>query len=313
MIRVQSISKQFQGRFAVRDLSFEIATGEIIGLLGPNGAGKTTTLRMLAGYFPPTSGQIFVSGRDLWSNRIQAENEVGYLPENAPLDPQLTVAEFLSFVFELKNIKAASRKSAIQSVIHDCGLEKVQSRVIQNLSKGFRQRVALAQAMLGSPRFLILDEPTVGLDPAQIIEIRELIRNFAQGRTVLISSHVLPEVSALCSRVLIMNHGMLVASGKPDELAAELRRSGELVVRLRGRAESALELIKPIHGIIAARTEPSSANEATIFIRYKKSADLRAELAKKVIQSGCELLEMKEVSASLEEVFMKIILEESRS
>ena len=223
MIRVDHISKTFRHIDAVRDVSFEIKQGEIVGLLGPNGSGKTTTLRMSAGFFSPTSGQVFVNGSDLYASPHALRSRIGYLPENVPLYDQLTVEEFLGYVADLKQVAPSVKKEQIESLIAQCNLQTVRNRLIEELSKGFRGRIGFAQALVGSPDILILDEPTNGLDPKQTAEVRALIKTIAQKKAVLLSSHLLSEVSQLCSRVLIMNQGTLVASGTPGK-AEELEK-----------------------------------------------------------------------------------------
>ena len=217
MIRVDHISKVFHNTHAVRDVSFEIKEGEIVGLLGPNGSGKTTTLRMSAGFFSPTSGHVFIGDSDLYASPHSLRMRIGYLPENVSLYDQLTVAEFLGYVADLKQVAPSVKKEQVEFLIAQCNLQTVQNRLIGKLSKGFRGRIGLAQALIGDPGILILDEPTSGLDPKQMAEVRALIKKLSKNKAVLFSSHLLSEVSQLCSRVLIMDQGALVASGTPGK------------------------------------------------------------------------------------------------
>ena len=237
MIQAEHLCKSFGKIRAIQDLSFAVGSGEILGLLGPNGAGKTTTMRILAGFFPPTSGRVSVNGADLFDFRRAVKRQIGYPPENVPLYQNLTAESFLGYVADVKGVPYRQKKKSIRHVIEQCNLGAVERRLIGGLSRGFRQRLGLAQALLGSPSVLILDEPTVGLDPKQITEIRSLIKTLAKERVVIISTHILPEASMLCSRVLIIHKGILVASGAPDELGYQLRRSGELMVHVRGSQE----------------------------------------------------------------------------
>ncbi len=218
MIRAEHLCKKFRNSHAVQDISFEINRGEIVGLLGPNGSGKTTVLRIAAGFFPPTSGRILIGGVDLYTSDSSLRSRIGYLPERVPLYDSLTTKEFLEFVADLKGVARSQKKENFESVISKCGLESVQNRLIGKLSLGFRERIGLAQALIGDPDILILDEPTNGLDPKQMVEVRSLIKALSKNKTVILSSHLLSEVSQLCSRVLIMNHGSLVASGSPGKL-----------------------------------------------------------------------------------------------
>ncbi len=267
-------------------------------------------MRMLAGFFPPTSGRVLIDGSDLFHSGYKMRSAIGYLPENVPLYQNLTTEEFLYFVSELKKIPRRARKNEIETVVHRCDLESVKRRLIGKLSKGFKQRIGLAQALIGNPSVLILDEPTSGLDPKQIIEIRWLIRELAKSKTVIVSTHILPEVSMLCSRVLILHEGVLVASGTPDELGVKLRHSGELVMNVRGNVEKLEANFRTMNGIIAIRRENVSAVEHQYFIRYKKEKDIRSALSRSVMDSGLELLGLHEAPISLEEIFMKMVIQE---
>lgn len=234
MIEVSHLTKKYGHRLAVEDVSFAVADGGICGLLGPNGAGKSTIMNILTGYLSATSGQVTVAGHPLPEEADAAKKCVGYLPEQPPLYPEMTVQEYLDFAAELKGVKKADRKEQVRSAARRTGLEKVLSRLIRSLSKGYRQRVGIAQALLGSPKLIILDEPTVGLDPAQVIEIRKLIRELGQAHTVILSSHILSEVQAVCQQVLILSKGRLAASGSLQELTADGRSLEEVFLELTG-------------------------------------------------------------------------------
>ena len=234
MIEVSHLTKKYGHRLAVEDVSFAVADGGICGLLGPNGAGKSTIMNILTGYLSATSGQVTVAGHPLPEEADAAKKCVGYLPEQPPLYPEMTVQEYLDFAAELKGVKKAGRKEQVRSAARSTGLEKVLPRLIRSLSKGYRQRVGIAQALLGSPKLIILDEPTVGLDPAQVIEIRKLIRELGQAHTVILSSHILSEVQAVCQQVLILSKGRLAASGSLQELTADGRSLEEVFLELTG-------------------------------------------------------------------------------
>lgn len=234
MIEVSHLTKKYGHRLAVEDVSFAVADGGICGLLGPNGAGKSTIMNILTGYLSATSGQVMVAGHSLPEEADAAKKCVGYLPEQPPLYPEMTVQEYLDFAAELKGVKKAERKEQVRSAARRTGLEKVLPRLIRSLSKGYRQRVGIAQALLGSPKLIILDEPTVGLDPAQVIEIRKLIRELGQAHTVILSSHILSEVQAVCQQVLILSKGRLAASGSLQELTADGRSLEEVFLELTG-------------------------------------------------------------------------------
>lgn len=311
MIQVKHVSKSFRNREVLRDISFEVRTGEIVGLLGPNGAGKTTTMRILAGFFPPTSGQLLLNGTDFWADGVKSRAQIGYLPENVPLYDNLTAEEFLRMVSELKNIPSRDRNQAVNSVIKQCDLSSVRERLMGKLSKGFKQRIGLAQALIGSPSILILDEPTSGLDPKQISEVRALIRELARQKTVILSTHILPEASMLCSRVLMIHQGKIAASGTADELALRLRQSAEILVSIRGKNYKIESQFSQIPGIIAVRREKSGQNEHEYRIRYRKEKDVRPAISRSVLECGLELLELRESPMSLEEIFLNLTLEEN--
>ncbi|MBE3574233.1 MAG: ABC transporter ATP-binding protein [Firmicutes bacterium] len=312
------------------DLTFSVQKGEILGFLGPNGAGKTTTMRILTGYMPPTSGTARVAGFDIFEQPAEAKRRIGYLPEIPPLYPEMTVKAQLSFVADLKGVPRASRKAAIARVVEATNLGPVYNRLVKNLSRGYKQRVGLAQALLGDPEVLILDEPTVGLDPKQIIEIRQLIRSLGGKHTVILSSHILPEVSMVCERVAIINHGRLVGMDTPEGLARKLSHSQQLLVAIKGpqaQVEAQIASLpgmaswRPAEGEGAAQGATGAAGAGSRpaqtgpVLRYHLEAqpdvDLREPLFFQMARAGYPILEMRQVSLSLEDVFLQLTTEEN--
>ncbi len=298
-IEVKNLTRVFGEQIAVNNLSFKAEKGEIIGFLGPNGAGKSTTMKILTGYIPPTNGTASVCGFDVVQQSIQARQTIGYLPEHNPLYLDMYVHEYLRFAgsFYLSNVKFV--KERIKEMISLCGLEKEQNKLIRELSKGYRQRVGLAQALLHDPEVLILDEPTTGLDPNQIIEIRDLIRNVSHDKTVIFSTHLMQEVQALCSRVLIINEGKLIADDFPDNLQS--MQSPTTVISIEFREEVDIELIKSIDGIIAAKTKGRF-----IIVEANKERDVRPEIFRFATEKGYTLIGMNLESESMEDVFRQL-------
>ena len=274
MIEVSHLSKSYGSRPAVQDLSFTVPDGQIYGLLGPNGAGKSTIMNILTGYLAPTEGEVKVAGFRLPEQAQQAKACVGYLPEQPPLYPEMTVQEYLDFVAELKGVKRAQRKQQVLAAARRTGLEEVLPRVIRSLSKGYRQRVGIAQALLGSPQLIILDEPTVGLDPAQVIEIRNLIRELGKAHTVILSSHILSEVQTVCDRVLIIAHGRLVAQGTPEELAAQLTAKGTITATAQGSREAVVAAAGKVPGLTDLRVTVEKGGEVS-FTAVSTAASMR--------------------------------------
>jgi len=306
-IEADQLTKIYGNRRAVDGLSFSVARGEILGLLGPNGAGKTTTMRILSGYTPASSGRAAIAGFDVARQSTQARSRLGYLPESAPIYLTMSVAEYLNFMAEIKRVPRADRARAVDSAISECNLGEVRNRLTGTLSKGFRQRVGLAQAILGDPAVLILDEPTVGLDPQQIAEIRTLIKGMAGRRTVLISTHILPEVSMTCSRVIVLSRGKIVASGTPEKLVSGVKRDAPIRVVVSGDAARAREIISKVHGVREVALERESPESVALLVVPSPVLDPRAEIAKAVIESGLALLELSTTGGSLEDVFLEVI------
>jgi ABC-2 type transport system ATP-binding protein len=305
MIEVQDLTKKYGELTAVRNLSFKVEKGKIWGLLGPNAAGKTTTMRILTGYLPATEGKASVAGFDVFEQPNEVKKAIGYLPEVVPLYPEMTVAGYLGFVAEIKQIPAAKRKSALDRVLKLASLEDVKGRLIKNISRGYKQRVGIAQAMIHDPQVLILDEPTIGLDPGQIKEIRELIKSLRGEHTIMLSTHILPEVTQVCDGAVIINEGRLMASGSLAELTATLRekdRRGGVMLKVRGDAAEAVRLFRGLPGIESAGSE---ADE--IRLEWSGDRDLREEVAGLAVTKGLGLLEMRPTALNMEELYMKIV------
>ena len=292
MIEVSHLSKSYGSRPAVQDLSFTVPDGQIYGLLGPNGAGKSTIMNILTGYLAPTEGEVKVAGFRL--------------PEQPPLYPEMTVQEYLDFVAELKGVKRAQRKQQVLAAAHRTGLEEVLPRVIRSLSKGYRQRVGIAQALLGSPQLIILDEPTVGLDPAQVIEIRNLIRELGKAHTVILSSHILSEVQAVCQQVLILSKGRLVAVGSPEELGETLNPGSRLRATAQGEPDTVLAAVRSVPGICKVELESAADGQVTFTAESEDAADRRAAVSRALTEAGCTVLALAAENRSLEEVFLAL-------
>lgn len=309
MIVAENIKKMYGRVTAIDDVSFEVAEGEILGFLGPNGAGKTTTMRILTGYSPPTSGKATITGLDIQKNSLEVRRSIGYLPENTPLYNDMDVLSFLGFVSQVKGIAPGNRASEIREAMEETGITAVAHRTIGKLSKGYRQRVGLAQALIGNPKVLILDEPTVGLDPNQIREIRELIKNMAGKRTVILSTHILPEVSMICERVLIINEGRIVASDAVGELSRRMAKSRQIRMLVKAPASqvnSALSEIRGIHQIDCRETDGESG-VCQILVETDPSCDLRPELSNRIVGRGWDLFEVRSMDPTLEDIFIEII------
>jgi ABC-2 type transport system ATP-binding protein len=315
MVRVEHISKQFGIFRALDDISFQIRKGEILGFLGPNGAGKTTTMRILAGYFPPTKGKVWIGERELFKNPQKVKRGIGYLPESMSLYGDMRVHEFLKFVSSVKRVPRKKQKKDLEEKLNRCGLLEVKNRLVGQLSKGYRQRVGLAQALIGDPNVLLFDEPTSGLDPKQIIEIRTLIRELGRERTLVLSTHILPEVSMVCDRVLIMNQGRVVASGTTDELAAGLQTRHEILVTAgeRHRKEEVISLFQSIQGIERVSVLEERGDRVSFSLGVAKGLELRPEITRLFVEHQIPLLEMRSGRLSLEEIFLKLVLEENAS
>jgi ABC-2 type transport system ATP-binding protein len=314
MIEVEQLSKAYGPIKAIEDVSFVVEKGEILGFLGPNGAGKSTTMRILTCFMPPTSGTARIAGYDIFKDSLQVRRRLGYVPENAPLYTDMPVVSFLKFAAEVKGLSRRERLRQIGQVMDDCGIKDVQHRYIGKLSKGYRQRVALAQALLGNPDVLILDEPTIGLDPRQIIDIRQLIKGLAGQKTVILSSHILPEVSMTCQRVIIINRGRLVAVDTPENLTTKLQTSSRLLVRVEGPATDVVRALGAVSGVQTVKEDgSSSATVVTCVVESKKDRDVRKDVAAAVVRQNWGLLELRPVDLTLEDVFVRLVTEEKES
>ena len=305
MIEVQDLTKKYGELTAVRNLSFKVEPGKIWGLLGPNAAGKTTTMRILTGYLPATSGRASVAGFDVFEQPNEVKKAIGYLPEIVPLYPEMTVEAYLGFVAEIKQVPAAKRKAAVARVVESAALMGVRRRLIKNISRGYKQRVGIAQAMIHDPRVLILDEPTIGLDPAQIREIRELIKSLRGEHTIMLSTHILPEVTQVCDGAVIINEGRLMASGSLAELTASLQekdKKGGVVLKIRRDSREAAKAFLEIPGVESAAAEGSE-----IRVEWSPGRDLREEAARLAVEKGFGLLEMKPLAMNIEDLYMKIV------
>jgi ABC-2 type transport system ATP-binding protein len=302
MIEVEHITKKYGDLIAVKDLSFKVAKGKIWGLLGPNAAGKTTTMRVLTGYLPATEGKATVAGFDVFERPNAVKKVTGYLPEVVPLYPEMTVADYLSYVAALKQVPATKRKPALDRAIQVSGLASVKGRLIKNISRGFKQRVGVAQSLIHNPDVLILDEPTIGLDPAQIIEIRELIKALRGEHTIILSTHILAEVTQTCDGVVIINEGRLMASGSLEELTASFREKDRIILRLRRGHEDALTALRTIPGV-----EKVSRHNGELAVEWNPGKDLREAVSRLAVEKDWGLLEMRTAAMNIEDLYLRIV------
>ncbi|MBN8654178.1 MAG: ATP-binding cassette domain-containing protein [Anaerolineae bacterium] len=300
MIKVSGLTKDYGSRRAINNLKFDAQQGEIVGFLGPNGAGKTTTMRILTGYMPPTDGEAIVAGYDVVEESLEVRKRVGYLPESVPLYYDMTAFDYLKYMGELRRIPNVEDR--VDEVLDMVGLIDRSSSYIGNLSKGMKQRVGLAQALLHRPEVLILDEPTIGLDPGQVVEVRQLIREIGKERTVLLSTHLLNEAQNLCDRVLIINKGKIVAEDTTENLQARLLGAERVVVRVRGESDELADSIKSVKGVRKVET----LDDGGVEFEFASGKDLRPEVAKQVIKDGYDLLELRPLGMSLEEIFLEL-------
>jgi|SRR5271157_297400 len=300
MIRAEGLTKDYGSRRAIENLTFEARQGEVVGFLGPNGAGKTTTLRILTGYMPPSFGTAQVAGYDVVDDSLEVRRRVGYLPETVPLYPDMTAFEYLKFMADLRHIPDSDE--LIDETLEMVGMSERADGYIGKLSKGMRQRIGLAQALLHKPEVLILDEPTIGLDPAQVVEIRNIIRETGKERTVLLSTHILSEAQQLCDRVMIINKGRIVAEDSPKNLEARLVGAERALLRIKGEVEDLVPQLSKIKGIQELKVRPDGALE----FQFSPGMDIRPTVAKTVVNAGYELLELSPVGMSLEEIFLEL-------
>ena len=311
MIEVQHLTKRY-GRFtAIEDVSFRVERGEILGFLGPNGPGKTTTVRVLTGYMPATEGRAFVAGFDVFDQPIEAKRRTGYLPETPPLYPDMTVADYLAFVAKIKGVASADRQERLKAVMERTHIDDVATRRCSTLSKGYRQRVGLAQTLIHNPDVLILDEPTAGLDPKQIIETRQLIKGLAGDHTIILSTHILPEVSQTCQRVVIINKGHVVAVDTPDNLTARLKGSETMYVQVDATGVDAGAELGRLAGVTRIVESDRRDSVVGFEIESDRGSDIRRDLARAVVTSGWGLLELRPMRISLEQIFLSLTTSEA--
>ncbi len=308
MIEVKNVTKKYGSFTAVDNISFNIKEGEIVGLLGPNGAGKSTTMNMLTGFIEPNEGQIIIDGYDMLKKPKKAKKQIGYMPEGVPLYNDLTVKEFINYMADLKMVPKKEKKEKVQKIIEQTNLKDVQNKLIRNISRGYKQRVSMAGALVGSPKILILDEPTVGLDPKQITEIRALIKSFGKDHTIILSSHILSEVSQICEKVIIINKGKIVAVDTPNNLEEKVKEGNVLQITVEdkeGKIEEVSKNIKGIKEIKLIKTNSDNTKEYTI--TSDKETDLRKELFEKYSKENITIFELKKAESTLEDAFMKLI------
>lgn len=306
-IEVQGLTKTFEDRAVVEDLSFTVSSGEIVGFLGPNGAGKTSTMRMLTCFWPPTHGRALVGGFDCFEESMEVRKRVGYLPEHVPLYTDMSVIEYLLFVAKAKGVGARYQSGIVDNVIQRTGLAEVRRQPIATLSKGYRQRVGLAQALVNNPKVLILDEPTTGLDPGQIIEIRNLIKELSLGHTIILSTHILPEVEMICDRVIIINKGKIVATDTVTNLTRELTKTQMTSLVVEGPADQVKLAIRSVAGVLVTEQHKwEKPNQVHFIVHANLAHDIRGDLAKAIVMAGFPLLEITSHQMSLEDIFLEL-------
>ena len=318
MIQVEHLTKRFGDKTAVDDISFRVQEGEILGFLGPNGAGKSTTMRIITGFIPATSGTARVAGYDVFTDSLNVRRQIGYLPESVPLYHEMRVNEYLLFRTQLKGVPRKDRRTRIQEALERCGIVEVQNQIVGTLSKGYRQRVGLADAIVHDPRILILDEPTIGLDPNQIRQVRTLIKELGKKHTILLSTHILPEVEMICGRVIIINKGKLVAMDTPDNLTSRLRGGATINLEARGPFGRIKAGLEGVPGVLNVKGEDGSSaqtgNKAgthRFVLEADKDRDVREEIFNAFVENRWVLLEMKKEAVTLEEVFHQITTRET--
>lgn len=308
MIEVKNVTKKYGNFIAVDNITFTVKDGEVVGLLGQNGAGKSTTMNMITGFIEPTEGNIVINGFDIMKKPLKAKKQIGYMPENVPLYTELTVKEFVTYMSELKLVERKIRKQEVENVIKETGLQEVENKLIRNLSRGYKQRVSMAGALVGNPEVLILDEPTVGLDPKQIIEIRNLIKNLGKKHTVILSSHILSEISQICEKVVILNKGKIVAIDTPENLEEKTKEQNILYVTVEDKEEkmpNLKEKIKDIEKLEMVKDNEDGTKQYKIISKSEK--DVRKLLFEILPKEGITIFELKKAETSLEDAFIKLI------
>ena len=307
MIKIKNLIKKFEGEIVLDEISFDVKRGEILGFLGPNGAGKTTTMKIITGYIPLTKGSVKIDNIDVEKNSIKTREKIGYLAENNPLYEEMKVFEFLSFIAELRGVNKNKVNKKIRAICKVCGLEKVVNQLIGELSKGFRQRVGLAQAMIGDPEILILDEPTSGLDPNQIIEIRELIKKIGKEKTVIFSTHILSEAQAISDRIIIINNGKIAAAGTPDELIKQSKTQDVIYIKVKGDKNEVLPKLKNLENVETVEIKDKETDGVYGYkIMPRRGVDLREYLSITIMKNNWAILEMRQERKSLEGVFSEL-------
>lgn len=308
MIEVKNVTKKYGSFTAIDKISFEVKDGEVIGFLGPNGAGKSTTMNMITGFIEPTEGHIIVNGNDISKKATKAKKQIGYMPENVPLYQELTVKEFVNYMAELKRVDRKQRKLQAEEILKETGLEEVQNKLIKNLSRGYKQRVSLAGALMGKPDVLILDEPTVGLDPKQIIEIRNLIKELGKSHTVILSTHILSEVSQICEKVIIINHGKIVAIDTPEHLEEKTKENNVLLVTVEDKQENISQVKDKIENILELKmVKDNEDGTKQYMITSKADVDLRKALFDVLPKLNITIFELKKAEATLEDAFIRLV------
>jgi len=306
LITVENLTKRYPAKTAIEGMSFQVEKGEILGFLGPNGAGKTTTMRIITGFIPASDGTVRVDGFDVFENPLDVRRRIGYLPENPPLYLEMTVAGYLRFVAKIKGVPKDRLDSEVERVMERVNITDVRDRITAKLSKGYKQRVGLAQALLNDPPVLILDEPTIGLDPKQIHEVRELIKDLAGNHTVVLSTHILPEVEQTCHRVIIIDHGKIVAVDTPQNLRSQLQGADRITVEVDGPVSEILSKLKATPGVVDARKLEDSGGHHRLQIEGELRKDIRSDLARTIVQNGWGLYELQSATMSLEDIFLKL-------
>jgi ABC-2 type transport system ATP-binding protein len=309
LIEAENLTKYYGAFQALKDVSFKIEKGEIVGFLGPNGAGKSTTMRILTGFIPPDSGTARVAGFDIQTQSIEVRRRIGYLPESVPLYKEMTVTAFLRFLAAIRGMKGPRQKDRIKEVIHTCRLDDYSQAPITKLSKGYRQLVGIAQAIVHEPEVLILDEPTIGIDPRQVVHIRRLIQELGQDHTIILSSHILPEVSLVCERIIVMNQGKIVAVDRPENLSAGFGEVSHYEIEAAGSKEKILARLKAIKGVVKIEVEDAGQSKRYL-VESQPGLDIRDELSSAVKDGGFRLLGLKSREMNLEDIFLKLTAKE---
>lgn len=308
MIEVQDLTKYYGTKMALDKVSFTVRKGEVLGFLGPNGAGKSTAMKIITCYLSPTEGTVKVDGLDVFEDSLEVRKRIGYLPETPPLYLDMTVKNYLEFAAKIKGVGAKALKGSVDTVVEKCGIKQYYNTQCRALSKGFRQRVGVAQAMVHNPPVLILDEPTIGLDPIQIVEIRELIKSLGGSHTVVLSTHILPEVDMTCERVIIINDGVVVAEDSTKNLRSKVPRMERIFAEVRGAAQELRSKLEKLPGVASVKEAPQPDNIVRFTIEADNKTDIRPDIARTVVNENLELLELKNLSLSLEDIFIKVTM-----